>query len=277
MELYDEFERDKNGFVVLKRKYSELYNRTSYLTTKPMVHDHIYEYDIHAANLTMLRLSGKVDESTLNKLERMDKADREVTVGKMIKRNKEIWKIISDGIRHAKEKLFRANQIQDDEVLTIKNDAVFIIGRKLKKTTFGPIEFRMKNHYSVFQQFGKLEFYYDGKRDVLDIKGLNDQIMKEPDHQNGMLKFLRAFFKIVGREDPHEIRQFLIQFVHDYKHKKLSHCYYRELNQLNIYRTIYEISGFEYNLVIAGDSDLDMINGIYNYKRYLLPLIQFYI
>ena len=109
--------------------------------------DRVYEYDIRSANTSSMRASGKIDESLLDTLDSMKKQAREEAVGKMIRKDRKIWKIISNQIRHAREQLFRENLIQDDEVLAIKNDAVFIIGRKLRYTTFDPMEFSLKHKY----------------------------------------------------------------------------------------------------------------------------------
>ena len=130
---------DKEGFVTLKRKYSELYKKTNYLSERPIIIDRIYEYDIRSANTSALRASGKIDESILTMLEGLNKQAREETVGKMIRKDKSktIWPLIAKGIRSAREQLFRYNQLQDDDILSIKNDAVFVIGRKLKYTKFG--------------------------------------------------------------------------------------------------------------------------------------------
>ena len=271
-----DFERDKNGFIILKRKYSELYKKTNYIVKDPVVQNRIYEYDIRSANVSMLREYGHIQSKILDNLEKMSKEEREITVGNMIRQNKDIYKIISTGIRKSREKLFRENLIQSSEVLSIKNDAVFIIGRKLKFTKFGSIEFRIKNQYVMFQQFDKLEFYYDRRHRYVDIKGVADSIVEHPDHQNGMMKFFTDVFQYASADQIQELREFLIQFVHDYKNRNLPHEFYREMNGNNFYRTNMEIAGFEYNMNEAGDSERDIINPIYNYRRYILPMIQYY-
>ena len=45
----------------------------------------------------------------------------------------------------------------------------------------------------------------------------------------------------------------------------------------NIYRTDMATDQFAFNLTSAGEGDKDMINGVYNYKRFVLALIQEYI
>ena len=277
----EEMLRDQSGFVTLKRKYSELYKKVSYTADVDYVVNRIYEYDIRSANTSALRESGIIDESILSMLEGLDKQTREETIGKMIRREKQskknaIYKAIADGIQSAKEKLFRLNHIQDRDVLANKNDAVFVIGRKLKYTKFGPFEFRPKHTYMGYMNIDKIELYYDKRNKSITIKGIRDEVVEDPDHQKGMIQFFLQVFKYLAMDQRSELRQFLVQFVRDYKSKKLPHYYYKELNGENIYRTIYEIAGFEYNLLEIGEKDLDIINPVYNYTRYILPIIRMF-
>ena len=73
-----------------------------------------------------------------------------------------------------------------------------------------------------------------------------------------------------------DLREYLIKFVRKYKAKELPYYYYKEFNGDNIYRTIIELAGFEYNLVQIGEDDLDIINPIYNYTRYILPIVRMF-
>lgn len=269
--------RDQDGFIILKKKYSTLWEKGHYQTSRTKIMDRIYEYDIRSANTSAMRSSGKFDPKLMDMLEAMPRDLREKTVGKMIQKDKKVWKIISTWISRAREQLFRTNNIQDDDVLCIKNDAVFIIGRKLKQTKFGYMEFRVKNQYSLYQMISNIEFYYDGRKHQIDIKGVNDIVLEHPDHQNGMVQFFLTVFRYVNRDQIDDLRAYLISFVHAYKAKELPHQYYRELNKDNFYRTDMELAGFVYNLDTATDKDLDIINPVYNYKRFILPILQIYL
>lgn len=268
--------RDKDGFIELQRKYSELYKKANYLTDRTVVIDRIYEYDIRSANISAMKASGKFDDKILAMLENLNKQAREEAVGKMIRRDKDhiIWPTIAKGIRNAKEQLFRYNGLEDENILSIKNDAVFVIGRKLKYTTFGPLEFRPKNQYAGYMQIEKVEMYYDKRHRRIDFKGIRDEVVNHPDHQSGMVQFLLQVFQYLSMDQENELRQFLIQFTHDYKAMKLPKQYYREFSGNNEYHTKIELSGFEYNLTEIGQNDLDIINPVYNYTKFILPIIR---
>lgn len=271
----DEY-RDANGFIRLKRSYSDLYKKVNYRAKTPRVINKIYEYDIRAANLTMLELSGTINSTVADRLRALPKKDREVAIGKMIAKDKSIGKTIAKGIINAKHRLFRANKIQTDEVLSIKNDAVFISGRRLAVTTVAGVEFVLKHQYAMYQFLDGLELYYDRRKHSITIKGIRDEIVEHPDHQNGILQFLQTVFDYLLFDRMSDLREYLIDFAEKYKRKELPVQYYRELNLVNSYRTVIELSGFEYNLEEISDQDLWMINPVYNYMRFVLPIIQQY-
>lgn len=271
----DEY-RDANGFIRLKRSYSDLYKKVNYRAKTPRVINKIYEYDIRAANLTMLELSGTINSAVADRLRALPKKDREVAIGKMIAKDKSIGKTIAKGIINAKHRLFRVNKIQTDEVLSIKNDAVFISGRRLAVTTVAGVEFVLKHQYAMYQFLDGLELYYDRRKHSITIKGIRDEIVEHPDHQNGILQFLQTVFDYLLFDRTSDLREYLIDFAEKYKRKELPVQYYRELNLVNSYRTVIELSGFEYNLEEISDQDLWMINPVYNYMRFVLPIIQQY-
>jgi len=261
----------------LKRTYSDLYKKVNYTTPVQMVQNRIIEYDIKSANISMLRQAGVVKSSTLDELEKLPKKDRQVLIGKMQKLDPKLKKVIARGIIQAKHDLFQANGIQDSEVLSIKNDALFIAGRRLKYTKFGEVEFRPKNTYSFYIKIEGIEFYYDSKNDIVAVKGVNDSIVEHPDHQEGMIRFFAKVMKFMVYDHRDALRRYLIEFSDDYKNKRLPVQYYREFGSANIYRTNMGIAEYSFNLVAAGEDDKEIINGVFNYMKFVLPLIQTFI
>lgn len=268
-----EFERGSDGFIHLHRTYSDLYKKTNYLTKVPLYIGRITEYDIRAANLSAMRDTGKFSAEILEKLEASDKHTREVKVGIMIRHDASIGKMIKKGILKARENLFRANCIQESDVISIKNDAVYVVGKRLKHLEFGPFKFIPKNVYSLLFQLDRIEFYYDSRKHRVDVKGLGSGA-SDPDIQEGMLKFFAEVFRYLLSGRRNDLRKYLIRFSTDYKSKKLPVQYYKEMTSSPVYRTMFEIAGFDHNLTTATDHDREIINGIYNYNRYIIPVIQ---
>lgn len=264
-----------DGFIHLTHKNSILYRKTNYRTPLPLVVNTIIEYDLKSANISALRSSGKVSDKLLNKLSSMTKLEREKAVGRMIRKDKEFYKIIKNGIRNARMMLFEENGVQDNDVLSIKNDAVFIVGRKLQNTEFGSYHFIPKNTYAAYMYLDQqIELYYDSRKRTVTFKGLGESVIEEQDHKDGMIQFFTTVMQYIcnGRRD--RLRKYLIDFVNRYKSMDLPVHYYREFNADNIYRTEISIQTYGFNLISASESDKEYINGIYNYTRYILPIVR---
>lgn len=278
---------DENGFERLQDKYSGLWNNYSYRSDVKYCLSRIYEYDIRMANVSMLRAAGYLPEKYLDKLAALPKQVRERTIGLMIRsdKTKTIDHIIKRGIKRARYWLFRMNCLQDHEILSIKNDAVFVIGRKLKYTKFGPIEFVLKNTFSGYHWINGLEFYYKKKTSEFTVKGLSDDILAEPDHKNGMLRFLGKVMDYLLMDRTQDLRKYLIQFSNDYKSRRLPYQYYRELNAFNIYRNNQIIQykdqtnkhTLSFNYLQVNDAMIPELNINFNYLFYVLTIIRIHL
>ena len=126
-----------------------LYNKMNYTTDiSYLTNVFINEYDISKANINVLYSKRLIDSETYDWLYNAERMTRQVYVGKLQK-DKMIAAELKAGIIEAKKMLFESNMVNDYEVLSIKNDAVFIINRTLEYTKFGLIEFKLKNRYWI--------------------------------------------------------------------------------------------------------------------------------
>ena len=68
-----------------------LWQRKTYLTALPyIVSKHIYEYDIKKANINVLYAIGEIDLIFYNKLYQMNRMDRQIQIGYLLKNNKNL-------------------------------------------------------------------------------------------------------------------------------------------------------------------------------------------
>ena len=152
----------------------------------------IYEYDISKANINVLYSKGAIDKQTYDYLYNANRMIRQVYIGKLQRDDKNIVSILKQGIIEAKKMLFEANNIEDYEVLSIKNDAVFLINRRLNNTKFGLIEFKEKNQFTSFYKINNLEIYYVynqfSKYENIEVKGISDDNIKY--HATYMIELL---------------------------------------------------------------------------------------
>lgn len=222
---------------------SLLYENMNYLSTYPfIINNYIREYDLSAANINALYTNGYFDKSTYELFKSYDKKKREVEIGLLIKRDSRVYEIISSGIINAKKLLFESNNIQDNEVLTIKNDAVFIISKELPNTVFGNYEFKCKNLYNTYLRILDLEIYY---RDSLnsddiffDIKGISDDKLYL---HTAMVSLISEVCYRVQRYDKSDNIRFIMNIYENFLYRRLPIEYYRNLDSFSKYTIINNI------------------------------------
>ena len=239
---------------------SLLYENMNYLSTYPFViNNYIREYDLSAANINALYTNGYFDKSTYELFKSYNKKKREVEIGLLIKRDSRVYEIISSGIINAKKLLFESNNIQDNEVLTIKNDAVFIISKELVNTVFDNYEFKCKNLYNTYLRILDLEIYY---RDSLnsddiffDIKGISDDKLCL---HTAMISLISEVCYRVQRYDKSDNIRFIMNIYENFLHRRLPIEYYRNLDSFSKYTIINNIG--IYSLDNISNDMINIIN-----------------
>ena len=205
-----------------------------------IVNNFIREYDLSKANISSLLSGGLISVDRYNELYNMPKNEREVIIG-IMSRDKNVLECIQNGIRQAKRLLFEANNIQDIEVVSIRNDAVFILGRELANTEFGYFKFNMKNKYTIFFKLCDLEVYFGSDYDFncgietvnIDVKGINDNKLEL--HVDGMLSIISDICSMLMRDDPSDTLRYLSDIYSKYITRQLPIKYYREFNSRSAY------------------------------------------
>ena len=244
---------------------SDLWSNKNYLVALPYITaTDIYEYDIRKANINVLRSLDYISQDYYDKLNAMPKINREIEVGYLIRNDKDLSNILSDGIMHYRKLLFEANNIDSDSVLSIKNDAIFIIGRALTTTAFtngyGCVEFVKKNHYTSYYLLSRLEVYF--KSDminnslVIDIKGLGDKI----NLHKLMVAWIAEILSIIETGDLEYALKEIQIFYNQYISRELDIEYYRPLNPISMYvvNTISSVYGIPYLDNSADKNSLDI-------------------
>lgn len=219
-----------------------LYERINYSSNLPFVFSrYIREYDIQKANISILFDKGIISQQDYEYLYNSDRMERQIYIGKLQRSNKKITKALQSGIINAKKNLFLSNKIEPHEVLAIKNDAVFIIGRELTNTQFGIIKFVEKNVYTSFMRLQNVEIYYGFDRisntENYSIKGLGK---KEFYHRDYMIDFLLYIINSIQTTDIQNVIIDLGNFYREYINRLLPIGYYREFNS----DSRYKIGGF---------------------------------
>ena len=143
-------------------RFEDLLKSQNYNSSYDLIlNSFIYEYDISKANINALYGRGVISKGEYDNLYGADKFIREKTVGLMIRKDSNVYKEIQAGIMDAKYQLLTQNNIDVEDVVCIKNDAVFVKNAKLDYTKFGLMEFKLKNTYTIFIKINRYEFHAD--------------------------------------------------------------------------------------------------------------------
>lgn len=203
----------------------------------------IREYDIAKANINILLLKGYISQEQYIELYNAPKAVREKTIGLMQLKNKELSEALLSGFGEARKLFYEANGIKDYEILSVKKDAIFLIDRVANVTKFGNIEFVMKNEYTSFYNFPKLEIYYKnfGGVEKIDVKGMGKPQLSL--HNNYFLDLLLCIFSAAEQEPASEVVNLIRNISESYINHELDIDYYREFNNRSFYRTFFMFDG----------------------------------
>lgn len=224
----------------------------------------IHEYDIAKANINALYSRGVIDKAMYDNLYNSDKAIREKQVGLMIRRDQNIYREIQNGIIDAKRQLIIANNIDLEDIVSIKNDAVFLMNRKLNNTTFGLMDFKLKNTYTMYIKINRYEFYYYynsyNQEEKLDVKGISDD--KLVYHKSYFMDFLLSLFNTLQVDGIIPAINMLQNFSISYINRKLEPNYYRKFNSESGFDLLYD--GRMWSSIYV--SDINLIDIRYNYE-----------
>ena len=146
----------------MNSEISMLYNRDTYLNKceDMIINRMIVEYDLKSANTSLCREYKLLPIESINKIDEMKKSDRVKTIGKLMRKDKEFKKGLKDAFVDIRRRFFEENGIKDDDILSIKKDAIFCL-KTVPREEFGYCRFVPKNKYTSYLNLNRLEFYYN--------------------------------------------------------------------------------------------------------------------
>ena len=131
----------------------------------------ITEYDIKTAGFNIIREYKLIDEETIKMLEKLEKQERTIEIGKLMKQNPQLNIELTKKFAEVRKKFVIKNNIQEEDILAVKKDAIFIISKSLVHLKLGEyLEFVPKNIYTSYLYINGMEFYFSSYTKKLDIK-----------------------------------------------------------------------------------------------------------
>lgn len=244
---------------------STLYERHNYLNqyVDLLINEKIYEYDIKSAGFNLLKYYNLIDDKTFRMLSRLDKKRRQIQIGLMCRKDRQLSKDLNDAFVNMRKEFFVANQIQDKDVLSIKKDAIFVL-RPCDNVEFNNIFFSLKNVYTSFMHIDRKQLFYN--KDTLDVKGISDTLI--PYHEDYMCDFISTYLHYLELDSMKTLKKFLVEFCYLYKTRELPIDYYREFNVNSCFRY-----NADKGVLFESIGDPNMIDISYNYTNVIIPMI----
>jgi len=230
----------------------------------------IRAYDMSSGGYSILKRNKIFSKKDIEKLDNMNKYDRNVLIGKLVREHSELTEILMDGFIDARKRFMYYNNILDEDILSIKKDALFIINKPANKLLFDGYTFKVEAIYSSYYYMNDIEFYYSNQKNLLDVKGISDETLER--HREFILDDFCNIFKITEGNDKLYRNQYIKNYRHLYLNKELDIGCYRELN-IDSYFKYKSIIGNRHYLIDDLD-DINMIDITYNYVNYITEFIR---
>jgi hypothetical protein len=247
---------------------SSLYERHNYLNKdiEYMVSQEIIEYDMKSAGFNLIKKFKLLEPEKIEYLETLTKKEQTIRIGLYQREDRTLVKRMNEKFVEARKWFFENNGITDDDVLSIKKDAI-LTTKRCFNTEFDNVTFVEKNEYTSYYYLNKYEFYYN--KDGLDVKGIGEEQLEL--HREYMLDFLYNFFKMNEISKKKQVIQLIKEFAYYYKNRELNINYYRELNVQSLFQINNRLFGDRVGVMYTNrDEDLDIT---FNYMAYVVPLL----
>lgn len=228
----------------------------------------VREYDMVNAGINILKHNNVFTQEEVDKLNSMSKLEKSIKVGKFLKKNPNINEALMDEFIKIRKELFEKNGIEDDDILSIKKDAIFVINKKLNHLQLNDdYIFKEKNKYSSYMYIDGKEFYYDSKRKELDVKGYS-KVVKEH-HKDYLFKDLAELIYFDTNGDKDSAFKKLIELKHDFVQRELPIEYYLDITQGTY---VFELAGNMFGLDNIDESLKQQCN-ISNNLNFIIRMI----
>jgi hypothetical protein len=225
----------------------------------------ISEYDIRSAGFTVIKFKKLLPPEEIAELEKIDKERRNILIGKRILSYPKISEEIINTLAEIRKNFVVLNQIHEDEILSIKKDALYLIKKIPTVLNLDIFEFRAKEKYTSYCYVNNKEFYYSSMTNKLDVKGLSEEVRNL--QENYLLKDIKKIMSMAEKLTPDQLFLILKQYRSKYLNRQLDKEAYRDMETGK-----YEVNG--YYLDTISDDIVDNIDISQNYINYLVPLFK---
>lgn len=243
-------------------------------TISNVINSTICEYDIKGAHLVGIRIL--YGEDLYNKLSTMDKLDRNIYIGKMMKDDPELSSKLQELLFKFKEVFIKENNIFINNIVETTKDSLVLVQKipinTIIKVKGVDVEFRNKDGiYSSFYRLGSKSILFDSLTGSLRIKGINMQTVNDS-------VFVNSYYKDLLTTLETSISLGNIECLKTLKQMRQK---YINSDDINIYRSLNDKNHFIYEIggeIIETDVEISNPNAklmkIMNYRDFVMPLMK---
>lgn len=226
----------------------------------------ITEYDLASGGLSVIKENKLLSQKYITELDGMEKEKKNIIIGKLQAKIPDLAKNMVIGFGKARQAFVDLNNIPEENILSIKKDAIFLINcYNVDGKVSENLLFRAKNTYSSYIRLNNKEMYFSTITKELDVKGLSDEAFSL--QEKYLLKDISRFLSMSEKISEEQLYLNLKKYRSDYLNRQLPIETYRQLDS-----GIFLVGNFEMNTV--DDSYLDQVDISFNYQNYILPLIK---
>ncbi len=226
----------------------------------------ITEYDLASGGLSVIKENKLLSPKYIAELDGMEKEKKNIVIGKLQAKIPDLAKNMVIGFGKARQAFVDLNAIPDENILSIKKDAIFLVNcYNVVGQVSENLLFRAKNTYSSYIRLNNKEIYFSAITKDIDVKGLSDEAYSL--QKDFILKDISRFLSMSEKISEEQLYLNLKKYRSDYLNRNLPIETYRQLDT-----GIFVVGNFEMKTV--DDSYIDQIDISFNYQHYILPLIK---
>lgn len=223
----------------------------------------IREYDIQSAGFNVIKFKKLLPPEEILKIDKMPKGERNIYIGLRIRDIPSIATEINNTLIEVRQEFVRQNALMEEDILTIKKDAIFLIGKvPTVLEIYGFFKFVLKGRYTSYMLIGNKELYYSSIKDMFTIKGISDENLEKCLFVND----LKSIMGMMEKLPDDQMFNYLKRYRAKYVAKELPLETYRNLESGKFSMGDY--------LLDNGDGMLEYIDISQNYINFLLPMIR---
>ena len=249
-----------------------LYEENRYIAPyKYLINRDIREYDISKANISILRESNVMDDSKYQYFYNLPKKEREIKIGLMIRKDRNIQNILNSGFVESRRIFFEKNDINDMNILYIDKDSITTIDQLVNSPQISKyIYFSNKNKYTSFYRLGGIDFLYynDNSNETFRFKNVNKDFILE-NHKEYLIDFLLSLAYTAQNNLLDAINMITI-FYEQYTNLKLEFGFYKEFNQSSNFKILSNSNVYQWYSTAISQSMISKETLDISYNAWLL-------